>query len=749
MKKFGLLFSILILASQLAWGQILTFEFSALAGDEASANSNFNDANLISSTITRGSGVTAATNAQRFNSSSWSTGSIDLNDYVEFTITPNAGKKFSITSVVMLHQRSGTGPTSFVLRTSSDGYTTDLGGVQTIGDVATTQTSTFTFSVSDQTTALTIRIYAYTAEALGGTWGPGDGTGNDLIINGSTDDISLVSNASNFIVTYALSTEIQLSWTNDSNSDGVIIVAKQGSAVDVMQAELNVATVDNNDFSNNGNFTAANQDMNIDYGVTTASNNILVYSGTGTNITITNLTVDQVYYFRIFNDYGLGSSGTNWSTGVSANATTADVELIDSFTDGDFTSNPAWSGSTSSWQIVTDSDAAAGATNSFTLRLNAPAVSQTEYLSVQRTGTWGNEQSWGFWLGRRVQNSTDANHSLIWLFANESDLLSSTVDGYRIKYGDNTTDKVILQRIDNSTSTNILSSSGSGFNGTDYGFLIRVTRTSTGLWTLYTSAIPSANGTGSIATDIPLSTNTTITQGTTIDNTYSSFDNGYLGFAALHSTGADAIIGAEFDQLYFSKSIFSPLPVELSSFSASVVGNAVKLNWITETEVNNYGFDIERKVGSLQSTVGNYEKVGFVNGNGNSNSPKSYSFEDKNVTAGKYSYRLKQIDNDGQFEYSKTIEVDLGAPKKFELSQNYPNPFNPVTTIRFNLPEAGNVKLTLFNILGQELKTLINGFKESGVHTINFDASELNSGMYIYKIEAGNFVQTRKMTLVK
>ena len=120
-----------------------------------------------------------------------------------------------------------------------------------------------------------------------------------------------------------------------------------------------------------------------------------------------------------------------------------------------------------------------------------------------------------------------------------------------------------------------------------------------------------------------------------------------------------------------------------------------------------------------------------------------------NVTAGKYSYRLKQIDNDGQFEYSKTIEVDFGSPKKFELSQNYPNPFNPATTIRFNLTEAGNVKLTLFNILGQELKTLVNEFKESGVHTINFDASELNSGMYIYKIEAGTFVQTRKMTLVK
>ena len=191
----------------------------------------------------------------------------------------------------------------------------------------------------------------------------------------------------------------------------------------------------------------------------------------------------------------------------------------------------------------------------------------------------------------------------------------------------------------------------------------------------------------------------------------------------------------------------APLPVELSSFSASIIGSTVKLNWRTETEVNNYGFEVERCALSAEHQA--WENIGFVNGNGNSNSPKSYSFEDKNVTAGKYSYRLKQIDNDGQFEYSKTIEVDLGAPKKFELSQNYPNPFNPNTTIRFSLPEAGNVKLTLFNILGQEIKTLVNEFKESGVHTINFDASGLNSGMYIYELESGSFVQTRKMTLVK
>ncbi len=192
----------------------------------------------------------------------------------------------------------------------------------------------------------------------------------------------------------------------------------------------------------------------------------------------------------------------------------------------------------------------------------------------------------------------------------------------------------------------------------------------------------------------------------------------------------------------------SALPVELSSFSASILGSSVKLSWQTATEVNNYGFEVERASLSA-SPLRVWEKIGFVNGNGNSNSPKNYYYEDKNVTAGKYSYRLKQIDNDGQFEYSKAIEVDLGAPKKFELSQNYPNPFNPTTTIKFSLPEAGNVKLTLFNILGQEVKTLVNESKESGVHIINFDASDLNSGIYIYKIETGSFTQTRKMTLVK
>ena len=200
----------------------------------------------------------------------------------------------------------------------------------------------------------------------------------------------------------------------------------------------------------------------------------------------------------------------------------------------------------------------------------------------------------------------------------------------------------------------------------------------------------------------------------------------------------------------------APLPVELSSFSAVIVNRGIKLNWRTETEVNNYGFEVERTApfpppyqGGGGEAGGGWEKMGFVEGHGNSNSPKEYSFFDDNVTSGKYAYRLKQIDNDGTYEFSKVIEIDVYAPLGYELSQNYPNPFNPATTIRYSLPETGRVKLAIYNVLGQEVKTLVNEIKEAGVHTINFNASDLNSGIYFYKLKADNFVKIRKMSLVK
>jgi tartrate-resistant acid phosphatase type 5 len=185
------------------------------------------------------------------------------------------------------------------------------------------------------------------------------------------------------------------------------------------------------------------------------------------------------------------------------------------------------------------------------------------------------------------------------------------------------------------------------------------------------------------------------------------------------------------------------IPVELKSFFLLVDERNVRINWVTVTETNNSGFEIERNSGY------GYEVIKFIEGNGTTTELNHYSYSDLNLNPGFYSYRLKQIDFNGNYNYSKEINTSIFNPQKFILEQNYPNPFNPTTTIKFTMPEAGNVRITLFNILGQEVKTLVNGFRESGVHTIDFNASDLNSGIYIYKIKSGSFVQTKKMTLLK
>lgn len=189
----------------------------------------------------------------------------------------------------------------------------------------------------------------------------------------------------------------------------------------------------------------------------------------------------------------------------------------------------------------------------------------------------------------------------------------------------------------------------------------------------------------------------------------------------------------------------SPLPVELTTFTANVVENNVSLIWETATEVNNYGFDVERK-----EELGNWNKVAFIEGHGNSNSPKYYSYNDKSVsTSGKYFYRLKQVDIDGSFEYSDQVEVNFGAPNDFSLNQNYPNPFNPTTSIQFSIPSESRVRLSVFNVIGEEVAEIVNNNLSAGIHTVEFNASNLNSGIYFYKIEASNFIEIRKMMLVK
>ena len=200
-----------------------------------------------------------------------------------------------------------------------------------------------------------------------------------------------------------------------------------------------------------------------------------------------------------------------------------------------------------------------------------------------------------------------------------------------------------------------------------------------------------------------------------------------------------------------------PLPVELASFTSSVFNNNVHLSWTTSSEINNSGFDIERQ-DARHETQNEWIKIEFLNGNGNSNSPHNYSYEDRNLSSGKYKYRLKQTDFNGNFEYfSLSNEVNIGVPEKFSLSQNYPNPFNPSTNINFEIPFDGKVNLKIFDMSGKEISTLINDFKTAGYYSVNFNASGLSSGVYIYKIttegngnsENRGFVAAKKMLLIK
>ncbi len=189
-----------------------------------------------------------------------------------------------------------------------------------------------------------------------------------------------------------------------------------------------------------------------------------------------------------------------------------------------------------------------------------------------------------------------------------------------------------------------------------------------------------------------------------------------------------------------------PIPVELTSFTATVIDNQVKLNWTTATELNNQGFEIQRKIKS--NTENEWEKVAFIPCFGTTTQPKSYNYTDE-VASGAYYYRLKQIDFDGSFNYSNKIEVEVNILEIFSLGQNYPNPFNPSTRIAYTLAEPVNVQLTVLNCLGEQVAILVNEFQNEGKHSIDFNAERLSSGMYFYKLIAGDFISIKKMTLIR
>lgn len=186
------------------------------------------------------------------------------------------------------------------------------------------------------------------------------------------------------------------------------------------------------------------------------------------------------------------------------------------------------------------------------------------------------------------------------------------------------------------------------------------------------------------------------------------------------------------------------VPVELVSFTATAISNKVELNWSTSTETNNAGFAVEKNANGV------WNQIGYVEGHGTTTVTNHYSFIE-NTSAGNYQYRLKQIDHDGSFQYSNTVEVTIGlTPEDYQLSQNYPNPFNPSTTIKFAMKNTEYVTVKVHNMLGQEVATLFEGIANADeVYSLSFDAQNLSSGVYLYTLNSASKNQVKKMSLMK
>jgi hypothetical protein len=270
----------------------------------------------------------------------------------------------------------------------------------------------------------------------------------------------------------------------------------------------------------------------------------------------------------------------------------------------------------------------------------------------------------------------------------------------------------------------------------------------------YWTVVPS--GISSFSSDVTFTYVDADIHGTESNIYLGKYSSGTWTLFNVATTGSNQLTGTVSSFSDFTGGESSALPVELTSFTSNVIGNKVELNWKTATEVNNYGFEVQRLAVSNQllanSQVLNangWTKIGFVDGNGNSNSPKSYSFTDEPTGGKEFNYRLKQIDFDGTYEYSDIVTAALENVSTFALEQNFPNPFNPTTKISYTIPEKVNVKLKIYDMIAQQVAELVNSSQEAGRYQVTFDGSGLPSGVYFYKLEAGKFVEVKKFMLVK
>ncbi len=249
-------------------------------------------------------------------------------------------------------------------------------------------------------------------------------------------------------------------------------------------------------------------------------------------------------------------------------------------------------------------------------------------------------------------------------------------------------------------------------------------------------------------------------QSTDAGASWTSFNSGMPTLTVYdlkYKDGTKILMAATHGRGCFMNDLSGALPIQIVGFSASAIGGSnVRLDWRTISETNNYGFEVQRKTPDQTDfqTLPN----SFIPGHGTTTELHSYSFIDSMGSANQWSHRLKQIDLDGTVHYTEPVTVtatvvtsvrENSIPSDFTLGQNYPNPFNPSTTIRYGLPNHSHVTITVFNALGEQAAVLQNGEQDAGDHEVKFDGSGLSSGVYFYRMQAGTYVETRRLLLIR
>jgi endonuclease I len=570
---------------------------------------------------------------------------------------------------------------------------------------------------------------------------------NDLTKLNPAYSTEPANNATNFSATIN-GTSVTLNWT--AASPGA--QAPSAYLLEAYNTDNYFVPVDGIVYTDDADLSDGIARVNVDYA--------------NSNYTFNNINPSLSYYFKIYSYNGNGSlrnykinnaPKTTTYIGTYSNSLALDnfnransTNIGNTITANALTWNKIETVSNSSIQIVNNM-LRLGSTTSGREFAYLDLNSVTGYPVVPANATSIITWAFNFRQTRAAPSGFDNNNYGMAFILGKTTNDATTGDGYAVLIGDASN----LYRIRlasfsggldaNANFTNLIT--GSGFTN-DY-LNVKVTFNPNGSkWSLYAE-----NNSSAFLQSDPRNTATQI--GNTISSSaFTQETLRYQGCFWNHATGATDF--AYFDDLYVSDP-GGALPVCLSAFNYTVSENNVKLNWITSAEQNNKGFEIQRH-DNLSET--GWTTLGFINGRGNSNSPTSYSFTDKNLKQGKYIYRLKQIDFNGNFTfYNLSGEVDIESVKFFVLMQNYPNPFNPVTVIKFVIPpfeggQGGMSVLKVYDVLGQLIATLVNKKLQPGTYEIPFSINQfpdyqLSSGIYFYKLQTGNFTEVKRMVLLK